>query len=125
MNFYHCVADLKGKHQDPLEVGKAVFNFFLYQYDQAVSEEITARSRLRSAEAANLSGQSEYAREAEGGGFGWGYKPAYNEGQLLQMKQEAEKQATNRIEAKAMLNFVRDRLLEKFVADLPTPKKES
>lgn len=119
MIFYQCTGDLKGKHGDPMEVGKAIFNFFLWQNEQAISEEIAARSRLRSAEAANLAAHSEYERENMG--VGSHFSLPYKESDFVAMRREAEKTATNRIEAKAMMNFVRDRLLEKFV-EVTNPK---
>ena len=113
MTFYSCVGDLKGNHGDPMEVGKAVFNFFVFQHEQAVSEEIAARSRLNSAEAANDAAQREFEREC--GGLGSHFTVPYNASALHAMKTEAERRAKDRVEAKAMLNFMRDRLLEGFI----------
>ena len=101
------------KSTDDKDVAKAIFDFFLFQYQQAVGEEINARCEFNAAVAANEAAQREYANEEWGGGFGPSLP--YSQAVIDNKKREAEQAKKDLAEFKAMMNFVRDRFVEKFV----------
>ena len=94
------------------EVANAIFDFFIWQRDQAISEEIETRCRYNSAIAANEASGKEYDAECVGG-FG---KPVpYSSYDLFNMKTQMETAAKNSSEAKLCLRFIKERFVDKFI----------
>ncbi len=110
MNFENVYAEIKS--DEPKEIAKVVFDFFVWQSENAMRNEISARCDYQAAIAANEAAKQEYERENE---LGWGPKFPYDTYALKVKEMAAEKASLNRADAKKLLNFVRDRLLDKLV----------
>lgn len=112
MRFELVTAELKSK--EPKEVAKIIFDFFVWQSENAIRDEIAARCDHDAAIAANEAATRVYQEEKEKE-FGWGPKLPYNTGELKIKEMNAIKFSKNRDDAKTLLNFVRDRLLDKWI----------
>lgn len=95
------------------EFAKTIFDFFLWQYTYALQIEIATRCELDSYKAANEAARREY--EKDDNMLGWGPPTPYNEHAINMKKLEVERTKKNLEEAKALLEFVRDRFLDKFL----------
>ena len=92
-------------------LAKAVFDVFFFQYSQALSDEIGARSEFHAAESANRAYEEEWRRND---GLGWCTNHPYSSSIIQYKKDQATRAEHNLKEAKALMNFVRDQFLEKF-----------
>src|SRR6478672_1483840 len=97
---------------DPLSdesMARGIFNFFLYQYKQAVAETIEARSQLSAKRSAN----DAYLRGQE---FGGGFKtPLVSSAQFEYMESRLSSASKAEDEARKMMLFIRDRFLHGFI----------
>lgn len=110
MEYQLVRGDIKNT-EDPKELAKAIWDFYLFQYDVAMINDIEVRAELQSYYAANQSAADEYRQNNE---FGWGPPQPYSQSIIDVKKHEAANAARNLIEAKALLNFVKDRFLDKW-----------
>lgn len=102
---------------NPANLATVIFDFFLWQYKDAVVEEIKSRCELHAAESANAAAKQEYAKE---GLCGFGAHLPYSSAALESMKSKAARTLRQVDEARALLDFVKDRIIAGFVqADSP------
>ena len=113
MIFDRVHADLKSN--DPKEVAKVLFDFFVYQYETAVRMDISAKCDYNAAVSANYAAKQHYKNDSDYNSLGWGPKLPYGEYALNKKKEDADEAAKQRADAKIFLDFMRDRFLEKFV----------
>ena len=97
---------------DNKEVAKAIFNFFLWQYDQALIEEINTRCEANAFKAANEAAEREYKESQE---MGWGPELPYSEATIKLKEEEVVRAQKSLAEARAFLNFIRDRFVDDFI----------
>jgi hypothetical protein len=101
MRFEYVGGELKSNSDK--DVAKLIYDFFRYQYEQAIETDVNARAERNASIAANEAATREYEREA---GLGFGARLPYDS-YALKVKEEnyvaAQKQ---RAEAKLLLNFV-------------------
>ena len=117
MQFKHVSATISDKPTDK-ELAKIIFNFFLYQRDEMIDEEISARQRYNGALAANEAAEREYRNDPDYGASGFGgYKKPYTEEDLKLMKDEMERAQKNKKEIVALFHFIRDRFVDKFISN--------
>jgi hypothetical protein len=109
---YEPVQDELKSHEDK-DLAKSIWNFFLFQYDVARREEINTRHEYECAVSANRNAREDYTREADPG-FGM-WEPPYSEFCIENKKREMEQSAKNFDDAKALMNFIRDRFVDKFI----------
>jgi len=114
MTFELVRATMSAEADDKV-VAKVILNFFLYQYQRALEEKINTQQSLRAMNAANEAAKAEYNKDTEMGGMGWGRQYPYGDA-TIKMKEEAVKQAEREYKEMArVLEFVKDRFVEKFV----------
>lgn len=109
---YETVQDDLKSH-GPKELAKSIWNFFLFQYDCARREEINTRNEHDAFVSANKRAQEDYHREADPG-FGM-FEPPYSEHTIKNQEEEMIRAAKNLADSKALMNFIRDRFVDKFV----------
>jgi hypothetical protein len=110
MTFHQVNASLKAT--DNKEVAKTILDFFIYQHTQAFQEEINTRCELNACKAANTAAEREYKESQE---LGFGARLPYDAYNIEQKEKELERAQRDLVEAKALLDFIRDRFVEKFV----------
>ena len=101
------------KSSDPKEVAQTIFDFFMWQYEDSVRNEISARCDIEAAKAANAAASCEYEKENLGPGMG--PRLPYNTSDLFSKTTEANRAKKQLKEAKLLLNFIRDRFIDKFI----------
>ena len=102
------------KSVEDKDVAKTVLDFFVWQYKEAAVNEVNIRCDYNAKLAANEAAKKTYETEY-GGGFGYDNQIPYNESYLKVKNDERETAAKNLIEAKALLDFVKNRIIEGFV----------
>lgn len=111
MNYQMVSGPIKNT-EDQKELAKAIWDFYLWQYETALRDEIELRSELEAYKSANRAASDEYRRNNE---LGWGPPEHYSSIVIENKKIDAENAKQNLHEAKALLNFVRDRFLDKWL----------
>jgi hypothetical protein len=111
MTFQLVRAELKSG--EPKEVAKVLFDFFVFQHEAAIKEEINSRCEYNGMLAANRAAEDEYKKEDFSGGFGPNLP--YNEYAIKVSKTKSDNALISRSESKIFLDFMRDRFLEKFI----------
>lgn len=104
------------KSHEPKDVAKSIFDYFVWQHRAAIQHEIETRSRYNSAVAANHAAQTEYDKEDMGGVGGFEAHLPYSDQELKKMQRDSEISKKDLDDARALLNFIRDRFVEKFVS---------
>lgn len=99
------------KSLEDIDIASVLLDFFVWQYNQANTELIHAEYELKSYYAANKSAEDVYNKEYEP--CGWGPKLPYNENAIKYQKSHVEEVSKNVEEAKAFLDFVKRKILEK------------
>ena len=100
------------KSDDPKEIAKVLFDFFMWQYENAIRNEIAERCDYNAAVVANEAAAQAYKDENQ---LGWGPKLPYEAHVLKMKKDEATRALKNREDAKKLMDFLRDRFLEKLL----------
>lgn len=103
------------KTSDTKEVATEIFNFFLWQYEEASNDAINARCEKEAFKSANIAAGAAYRNDPEYTGLGWGPKLPYTEYQLKRKEEESERAEKNVKDHKTILNFIRDRFVDGFV----------
>ena len=111
MTFHSIIVQLKNT-TDEKEISRVIFDFFIWQYNQALGNEINTRCELNAYLAANEAAKREYQEANE---LGWGPKLPYDDIIIDNKKRQVEETKKSLTEAKAFLNFIRDRFVDKFV----------
>lgn len=114
MTFQTVIGKIKNT-EDPKELAKTIWDFFLFQYETAVRDDIGVRCELDSYSAANESAKREWAKDDYNVG-GFGPPEPYSSAVINNKKREADEAKRNLLEAKALLNFIRDRFIDKFIS---------
>lgn len=110
MKFEPTSAELKS--HDPKDVAKFIWNYFLFQHDIAIKNEIEFRCDYDAAVAANRAAEIEYSHSNE---LGWGPSLPYNENALNYRKSQWERALKDKADSNTLLNFIRDRFVDKFI----------
>lgn len=97
---------------DPKDTARVVFDFFVWQYETAIRNEIAARCDFNAAVDANRAAEQAYKDENQ---LGFGSRLPYSEHVLKMKEYDAKKALKNREDAKKLLDFMRDRFLDKFL----------
>jgi hypothetical protein len=112
MTFQLVTGEVKDPN-DKAGLAKVVFDFFLWQYEQAIREEISARCNYNACVAANEAAQREFATNPDWGG-GMGASLPYQKHYVELKEREASQTKKSLAEAKILLNFVKDELLRNY-----------
>lgn len=110
------VVDVEMKGDDNASSARAIFNFFVFQYERAHEHYANARGNYEGAISANETSERVHNEEESislGGSFG--YQPPYPLYNLEQKKKEMEKAKKDLTDAKRLLAFIRERFVEKFI----------
>lgn len=100
---------------DDKVVAKVILNFFLYQYQRALEGKINSSQELRAMKAANEAARAEYNKDTEMGGMGWNRQYPYDEANMKYKEEEVKREEQEFREMARVLEFVKDRFVEKFV----------
>lgn len=99
------------KSLDDKDIASVLLDFFVWRYNRATAEFIHAEYELNSCKAANKAAEDIYNKEYEP--LGWGPKYPYDQNTLEYKKELVAEASKNASEAKAFLDFVKSKILEK------------
>lgn len=114
MNFELVKATLESPADDKA-VAKVILNFFLYQYQRALEGKINTQQELKAFRSANAAAREEYNKDNEMSGLGWDRRLPYSEAQIKNKEEEAKQAEIRYAEMARVLEFVKDRFVEKFI----------
>lgn len=112
MKFEYCTGEMNST--EPKDAARTIYDFFTYQLRRSVEEDISARAQLSAANAANAGAEDEARRDPDIG-LGFGIPLPYSESDLAKLTAETTRTEKQRREAKALLDFVVNRLIIGFV----------
>lgn len=110
---FHLVT---GEIKDPNSkagIAETIFDFFVWQYEQAIREEISARCEYNACVAANEAAQREFATNPDWGG-GMGPTLPYQKHYIELKEKEAAVAKKNLAEAKILVKFITTEFLKDY-----------
>jgi len=100
---------------DKAATARVIFNYFVFQQEEAIRHYAEMRGDYEGALAANERAQKVYEEECEGLGMGIGPDLPYKPYNIEVKKKEMEKARKDLDDAKRLLAFIRERFVEKFI----------
>jgi len=100
---------------DDKTVAKVILNFFLYQYQRALEGKINSQQELNAFRNSNTAADEEYNKDPELNGMGWNRHRPYSDDAIKMKEKEVVRKEQEYKEMARVLEFVKDRFVEKFV----------